>query len=719
MLCRTATYRAAAPSLSLSLVRVYSSSMAPSDPSPISAPTPTPSAPPTSSTLPSHTLASLPKTWRFTQSLPTDPHFPTPAASHNTPRDDIQPRLVRGALFSWVRPEEQDDPELLAVSPAALRDLGLRPGEAQTEDFRQTAAGNRLWGWDSGEEKGGKDDEQARFHYPWAQCYGGFQFGQWAGQLGDGRAISLFEVPIQSLSSSLASSSFSPLSPSTPSYEIQLKGAGITPYSRFADGRAVLRSSIREFVASEALHALHIPSTRALALTLLPEVLVHRERLEPAAVVVRFAESWLRLGTFDLLRARGDAKLTRQLATYAAETVFGGWDKLPGRVSDDLTSTLSPPRNVPLTTTEGPLDAAENRFARLYREVVRRNAITVARWQAYGFMNGVLNTDNTSLVGLSMDFGPFAFLDNFDPDYTPNHDDDSRRYSYKNQPSVVSWNLVRFGEALGELIAAADRVDHPAFVEGGITGLATLDAAAEGDITATPPKEAVQLAADVLSAHAENVILRSADEYKTLFLAEYKRLFAARLGLSPPSLEQLAADADIDPLLLALLDLMQSLALDFNLFFRRLSSLRLQDLADDPERLAAADIFFYRDGLESALDKDDARRQIARWLAQWRERLLAQHSYPDDDARIRAMKAVNPNFTPRGWILDELIRRVEKDNDRDVLRRITHMALHPFSDSWHGQSFDGQIYLGDPDEETRWTQDVPQKDRAMQCSCSS
>lgn len=313
-------------------------------------------------------LHDLPKSWRYTEALTADQLYPTPADSHNTPRDQIKPRQVNNALFTWVRPEEQKDPELLAVSPAALRDLGIKAEEASTEDFKQLVAGNRLFGWDYEKAEGG---------YPWAQCYGGFQFGQWAGQLGDGRAISLFE---------------STNSSTNQRFELQLKGAGLTPYSRFADGKAVLRSSIREFIVSESLNALRIPSTRALALTLLPHSKVRRERVEPGAIVLRFAQSWIRLGNFDLLRARGNRGLIRKLSTYVAEDVFAGWESLPARLTDPDKPTECPPpeRGVPKLDIQGPDDAAENRFTRLYREVVRRNAVTVAHWQAYGFMNGVL-----------------------------------------------------------------------------------------------------------------------------------------------------------------------------------------------------------------------------------------------------------------------------------------------------------------------------------------
>jgi uncharacterized protein YdiU (UPF0061 family) len=647
------------------------------------------------------TLAALPKSWHFTSALPADPLFPTPADSHKAAREDLGPRQVRGALFTWVRPEMQKEPELLAVSPAAMRDLGLAQSEAETDDFKETVAGNKMHGWDS-ETLSGPG-------YPWAQCYGGFQFGDWAGQLGDGRAISLFEST----------------NPRTGKrYEVQLKGAGMTPYSRFADGKAVLRSSIREFVVSEALNALGIPTTRALAITLLPHSRVKRERTEPGAIVVRFAESWLRFGTFDILRARGDRTLTRRLATYVAEDVFGGWETLPGRLDDpeDPSKTPTPERNITADTIQGPAGAEENRFARLYREIVRRNALTVAKWQAYGFMNGVLNTDNTSIFGLSMDFGPFAFMDNFDPAYTPNHDDYLLRYSYRNQPTIVWWNLVRLGEAFGELLGAGPDVDAATFTSG-----------------------VTEEAAPHLIARAEKLITQAGEEYKTVFLTEYKRLMTLRLGLRTPS------PADFHSLFSPLLDTLEALSLDFHHFFRRLSTLPIASIATPEDRLTHAARFFHDEGLTGS-DAQTGHQQIADWLALWRERVVqdwgtledwgastSTTSSPTPDsnndnnsasssgavsqkaetARMEAMKRINPNFVPRGWILDEIIRRVEKDGERDVLKRAMHMALHPFEDSWAGREFDGVVYEGDKDEEVRWTGDVPKTERALQCSCSS
>ncbi len=611
------------------------------------------------------TLKDLPLSWNFTSKLPADEAFPTPAISHKTPRENIGPRMVKNALFTWVRPEESKDPELLAVSAAALCDLGIDPAESKTEDFRQLVAANKLLGWDAEKLEGG---------YPWAQCYGGWQFGSWAGQLGDGRAISLFETT----------------NPETKvRYELQLKGAGLTPYSRFADGKAVLRSSIREFICSEFLNAIGIPSTRALSLTLLPHEEVKRERFEPGAIVARFAQSWLRIGTFDILRARGDRDNIRKLSDYIAEDIFAGWCSLPARLPDEPKDTAAAPQTpAEKETLEGPEGLEENRYTRLYREIVRRNAKTVAAWQAYGFMNGVLNTDNTSIFGLSIDFGPFAFLDNFDPNFTPNHDDAMLRYSYRNQPTIIWWNLVRLGESLGELMGAGPNVDEAEFVAKGVR----------------------QADADALVARAEALITRAAEEYKAVFLEEYKRLMTARLGLKTQK------ESDFQVLFSELLDTMEELELDFNQFFRKLSRMDIAVLSTVEERMEAAVAFFHHEGVKG--DESHAKERVGKWLEQWRVRVIEDWSTSSeisdevDAQRKEAMKKVNPNFFPKSWILDEIIQRVEKKGERGVLGKVMDMVLNPYEEKWGGEGSERM-------QEQRWCGDVPKASRAMQCSCSS
>ncbi|KAF2266094.1 UPF0061-domain-containing protein [Lojkania enalia] len=604
----------------------------------------------------SHTLASLPKSNIFTSNLPPDPAFPTPADSHNAPRETLGPRMVKNALYTYVRPEITHSPELLAVSQRALQDLGLKAEEAQTEEFKHVFAGNKILTWDEDSKEG---------IYPWAQCYGGYQFGQWAAQLGDGRAISLFEAT----------------NPDTGvRYEVQLKGAGRTPYSRFADGKAVLRSSIREFVVSEYLNAIGIPTTRALALTLATKSRVMRERMEPGAIVTRFAQSWVRLGTFDLPRMRGDRITLRKLAEYTAEHVFGGWDKLPskllpGNAKETHAKVFT---GISRGTIEGEGLEEENRFTRLYRAVIRNNARTVAAWQAYGFMNGVLNTDNTSIIGLSIDFGPFAFLDTFDPTYTPNHDDDMLRYSYRNQPTIIWWNLVRLGEALGELMGAGSRVDDPTFVEKGVT----------------------EEQADELVKRAEGIIERAGEEYKAVFLDEYKKLMTRRLGLKT------FKESDFDDLFSELLDFLEAYELDFHHAFRRLGSIRLSDLCSEDRRKDAAGRFFRHDA--APRQESESRERISKWLEKWVARVKEDWGEEKEEQRQVEMNKVNPNFVPRSWILDDLIERVEK-GERDILKDVMKLNLNPFEEHWGWNEA----------EEDRYCGDVPKYRGMLQCSCSS
>ncbi|CAI6328831.1 unnamed protein product [Periconia digitata] len=608
----------------------------------------------------SHTLRSLPKSNTFTSNLPTDPAFPTPSVSHAASREHLGPRLVKEALYTYVRPEPTEHPELLCVSPRALSDIGLAESEAQTEEFKQVFSGSKIITWDE------KENSEGGGIYPWAQCYGGYQFGQWAGQLGDGRAISLFETTNPD---------------SGTRYELQLKGAGRTPYSRFADGKAVLRSSIREFVVSEYLNAIGIPTTRALALTLCKDTKVRRERLEPGAIVARFAQSWIRFGTFDLPRMRGDRKLIRELSDYTAEHVYGGWDKLASKLPDgDVKEThASASTGIPRETIEGTGTAEENRYTRLYRSIIRANALTVAKWQAYGFMNGVLNTDNTSILGLSIDFGPFAFLDTFDPTYTPNHDDGMLRYSYRNQPTIIWWNLVRLGESLGELMGAGSTVDTSSFIDDGVK---------EEDT-------------DELIKRAESIIERGGEEFKAVFLAEYKRLMTARLGLKTTKQD------DFDSLYSELLDCLQAFELDFHHAFRRLSGFALDELKSEEARKDVAGRFFRSN--EAPRQEDASRERLGKWLEKWAARVKEDWGEAADAERQAAMRSVNPNFVPRSWILDELIERVEKKGEREILPQIMKLNLDPFQENWGW----------DQGEEDRFCGDVPKYKGLMQCSCSS
>lgn len=241
---------------------------------------------------------------------------------------------------------------------------------------------------------------------------------------------------------------------------------------------------------------------------------------------------------------------------------------------------------------------------------------------------------------------------------------------------------MRLGEALGELIGAGASVDSVEFVEKGVR----------------------HENADELITRAEDIIGRVGEEYKSLFLFEYKRLMTLRLGLKTHK------ESDFQSLFSELLDTMEDLDLDFNQFFRKLSNLQLADLDTDDKRRDIASTFFHSEGVTGVGNTEEsARQRLSSWLGLWQARVLEDWGASGDELRQKAMKLVNPKFIPKSWVLDELIRRVEKEGERDVLGRVLNMALHPFEESWGG----------DRNEEERFCGDVPRGRRAMVCSCSS
>ncbi|WRX31866.1 Protein adenylyltransferase SelO - like 1 [Theobroma cacao] len=333
------------------------------------------------------------------------------------PRSDSIPRQVLHACYTKVLPSaEVENPKLVAWSDSVADLLDLNPKEFERPDFPLKFSGvSPLAG-----------------AVPYAQCYGGHQFGTWAGQLGDGRAITLGEI----LNSKLER------------WELQLKGAGKTPYSRFADGLAVLRSSIREFLCSEAMHFLGIPTTRALCLVTTGKFVTRdmfydgNPKEEPGAIVCRVAQSFLRFGSFQIHASRGeeDLGIVRDLADYAIRHHFPHIENISKSESLSF-STGDDDHSV--------VDLTSNKYAAWIVEVAERTASLVARWQGVGFTHGVLNTDNMSILGLTIDYGPFGFLDAFDPSYTPNTTDlPGRRYCFANQPDIGLWNIAQFASTL-------------------------------------------------------------------------------------------------------------------------------------------------------------------------------------------------------------------------------------------------------------------------------
>ncbi|CAJ49887.1 protein adenylyltransferase SelO [Bordetella avium] len=286
-------------------------------------------------------------------------------------------------------------PRLLHANAEAAALIGLDPAELHTQAFLEVASGQRpLPGGDT-----------------LAAVYSGHQFGVWAGQLGDGRAHLLGEVR----------------GPGG-SWELQLKGAGLTPYSRMGDGRAVLRSSVREYLASEAMHGLGIPTTRALALVVSDDP-VMRETRETAAIVTRMSPSFVRFGSFEHWSSRRDGERLRILADYVIDRFYPQCREANGEHGDVLA---------------------------LLREVSQRTAHLMADWQSVGFCHGVMNTDNMSILGLTLDYGPFGFMDAFQLGHVCNHSDSEGRYAWNRQPSVALWNLYRLGGSLHGLVPDAD-----------------------------------------------------------------------------------------------------------------------------------------------------------------------------------------------------------------------------------------------------------------------
>lgn len=322
-------------------------------------------------------LSSKPFNSRFVNTFPGDD------------TGNLRVRQTPGVLYSKAVPTPVRKPELVAWSAELADSLGI--AFPNPEDI-EILGGNLI----------------TPTMYPYAACYAGHQFGNWAGQLGDGRAVTLGEWE----------------SPNRGIWELQLKGAGPTPYSRRADGRAVLRSSVREYLMSEAMHYLGVPTTRALALVVTGEKVVRdmfydgRAAEEPGAIVMRTATSFLRFGNFEMLASRNETENLNQLVNYTIEHFY-------------------------------PHIEGDDKVLRWFGEVVDRTATMVVEWLRVGFVHGVMNTDNMSALGLTIDYGPYSFLDNYDPDFTPNTTDlPGKRYAFGQQANIAYWNLSRLANAL-------------------------------------------------------------------------------------------------------------------------------------------------------------------------------------------------------------------------------------------------------------------------------
>jgi serine/tyrosine/threonine adenylyltransferase len=411
---------------------------------------------------------------------------------------------------------------------------------------------------------------------PLASVYSGHQFGQWAGQLGDGRAILLGEVQ-------------HPNHASGPGLEIQLKGAGPTPYSRMGDGRAVLRSSIREFLCSEAMHGLGIPTSRALCVTG-SDARVRREEIETAAVVTRVAPSFIRFGHFEHFSHSDQHDQLKKLADYVID------------------------RHYPACRTSPKF--AGNAYANLLEAVSERTAAMVALWQSVGFCHGVMNTDNMSILGLTIDYGPFQFLDAYVPGHICNHSDTGGRYAFNKQPNIAYWNLYALGQALLPLIGE------------------------------------------------QELAVAALESYKTVFPAEFEARMCAKLGLAGPSaagIEAAAADgtgaASHRSLIEATLKLLAKEGVDYTIFWRRLS-----------HHVAGASVDTVRD-----LFLDGAAFDA--WMLQHKELTTKQ----GQGLEVNLMLKTNPKYVLRNHLGEQAIRAA-KLKDFTVVRDLLAVLENPFDE---------------------------------------
>ncbi len=497
---------------------------------------------------------------RFNQELPADPVL-SPSR-----------RQVTEAAFSFVTPRVPSAPRLRHAVTEVAEMLGLAPTDLDGDTFRRVFSG--------GEVIAGTR--------PYAMCYGGHQFGNWAGQLGDGRAINLAEVEHRGQH-----------------WTLQLKGAGETPYSRTADGLAVLRSSVREHLCSEAMHHLGVPTTRSLCLLttgdqVLRDVMYDgNPEMETGAVVCRVAASFIRFGSFEILAARNDLATLRQLADYTIR------------------------HHYPEIQAENQADTKAS-YGHFFRAVCQRTLTMIVHWQRVGFVHGVMNTDNMSIHGDTIDYGPYGWLEGFDPDWTPNTTDRShRRYQFGNQPKIALWNLLQLANALYPLV---------------------------GD--AAPFQAALQ-------------------EYQDDFSREYTNMQASKIGL--PHANEAANQAD-EELISQLDTVLQLTETDMTIFFRLLADVRKSsNVSAGRDFLAPViDAFYDPESLT-----DEMIEQWRAWFSLYLQRL--NQSEESDAMRRERMNRVNPKYVLRNYIAQLAIDAADQGDD-SLIAELYELLRDPYAE---------------------------------------
>ena len=480
----------------------------------------------------------------FTDQLPADPNL------ENTRREVLE------AVYSFVRPIKTSNPTLLHVSDEMQHTLEFSNEDIQSKEFLEFVTGNSIL-------------ENSK---PFAMCYAGHQFGNWAGQLGDGRAINLGEIK---------------------NWAVQLKGSGPTPYSRTADGLAVLRSSVREYLCSEAMHHLGVPSTRALSLSLtgdqvLRDVMYNGNSAhEKGAIVSRVAKSFLRFGNFEIFAARNDLKNLKTLTDYTIKSHFSHLGK--------------PSKEV---------------YLQFFQEVTNKTLEMIIHWQRVGFVHGVMNTDNMSILGLTIDYGPYGWLEGFDFGWTPNTTDKQhKRYRYGNQPTIGLWNLYQLANSLYPLIEE----------------VAPLEEILEG--------------------------------YKSNFEKKSQDMMRAKLGLT------YAKETDID-IIQSLENNLQATETDMTIFFRTLSSFKKEQPEKGVELIQ--DAFYTPDTI-----KGDVLNNWKQWFADYAKRLEDETTSVDE--RQQQMNKVNPKYVLRNYMAQLAIDKAGK-GDTSLLEELCLLLKKPYSE---------------------------------------
>lgn len=478
------------------------------------------------------------------------------------------PRQVRHAAYTRVDPTPVREPRLLAWSEDVGAMLGIARPQSPSGLEAQVLGGNKL----------------IAGMQPYAARYGGHQFGQWAGQLGDGRAITLAEA----------------IGTDAQRYELQLKGAGPTPYSRTADGRAVLRSSVREFMCSEAMHWLGVPTTRALSLVGTGEIVIRdmfydgNPQPEPGAVVCRVSPTFVRFGNFQIFAAQQEPDLLKTLADYIVRTHF-------------------PDLGEPSSDT----------YVKWFEEICRRTARLMSHWMSVGFVHGVMNTDNMSILGLTIDYGPYGWLEGYEPAWTPNTTDaQGRRYCYANQPRIGLWNVVQLANALVPLVGAKE-----------------------------PLEEALTV-------------------YGETYTETYRTMLSQKLGVS------ILEGEDDEKLVNDMFTVLEAVETDMTLFFRLLPDVPLDGAAanaDDGALLEPLRRAFYN---EAAFAPEHTTR-MAEWLRRYGTRVRQEQIAPA--ARRERMNRANPKYVLRNYLAQLAIDALEQ-GDASVLERLMKVLERPYDE---------------------------------------